>query len=248
MSVNLDARMLTRLTEAQLNQLFVGNPHKLIEGGIMTGVARLSWPSLSKPAKPQNPNQTPKYQVNLIFPGSVGFLAAQVEAAIKQHYPTITDPKVLMDPKNKNHPLKDQGLKVNVADGGLEPIKQTTGGYIPGKFFITAKSNRQPGCFRTPIVNGRPTVVLPEEIEPLLYPGCWVVAKVVLLKSSAAGNPGVSWGLQSIMKVADDTPFGGGEGGGTNASPDDFGGAAFIEDPNAILVPNSASAGGSSWD
>lgn len=238
-----DPRMQSGLAPELFAKLVTGNPPRIGEdGSIFTGATRLSWPALSKPAKPQNPGQVGKYQANFLWPHKgIGMVMQALQAAVRQHYPSVPDPNIFLDPRNKNHPVKDQGLRVAVADGGMDPIKKTVAGYVPGLPFATAKSVQAVGCMR--FLNGKPTAMLPDDIDKMLYAGCWVTAKFVIIKSTAAGNPGVFFGLQSVLKLADDTKF----GGSGSANPEDFQGAVAIEDPNANQIMQSTGAAANDW-
>lgn len=241
----IDAKMNTGLSPENFQRLVAGNPPRAGEGGIIyTGAVRLSWPSLCKPSvqRGQEGKQTPKYQASGLFPhNNIGVVAEAVKAAIRQHYPNITDPSILMDPRNKNHPLKDQGIKVASKDGGFDIMGKTTGGYVPGLPFVTAKSTQNVPCMRR--VNGRDVMIMQEELDAVMYAGAWVNMKLLLIKSSSAGNVGVFFGLQGIFKLADDNKFGGGAG----ATAEDFSGGFTIEDPNAGgIVTSTASAGATS--
>ena len=241
----IDPKMQTGLAPELFERLVTGNPPRVGEGNIVyTGAVRLSGPSLAKPAKPQKPGDTPKYQAAGLWPHkNIGVIMDALRAAVRQHYPNVTDPSLFLNPRDKNHPIKDQGLKVSAADGGYDPINKTTGGYVPGLPFFNAKSTQQVPCIRR--VGGRDIITLPEELEKEFYAGCWVNVKLAILKSTNAGNPGVFFGLQGMFKLADDTRFG---GGGNSATAEDFAGAVAIEDPNANQIMQSTqAAAGNDW-
>jgi hypothetical protein len=247
MSLQIDPKMQIGLVPELYERLITGNPPRIGEGGLVfTGAVRLSWPSLDKPTvmKGQEGKATPKYQASGLFTHkNVGVIMEALKAAVRLHYPAVSDPSVMLNPRDKNHPMKDQGLKINVSDGGFEPVKATVGGYVLGFPFVTAKSTKAVPCFHN--VGGRVVAVLPEELTKVLYAGCWVTMKLAIIKSTSPGNPGVFFGLQSIMKLADDTAFGGGGGGGT---AEDFEGTVAIEDPNANTIMQNASLAQNDWD
>jgi hypothetical protein len=241
----LDPRMNTDLAPELFDRLVNGNPPRAGEGNIVySGAVRLSWPSLSKPAKVQKPGDTPKYQVAGLWPRkNIAPVMEALRAGVKSAYPNVSDPSVFLNPRDKNHPVKDQGMKVSTADGGYDPVGRSTSGYVPGFLFFNAKSTRQVPCiYRT---GGRDVVALPEEIDKLFYPGCWVDVKLAILKSTNTGNPGLYFGLQGLFKLADDTQLGGVGGG---ASVEDFAGAVLIEDPNANqIIQSTHSASANEW-
>ena len=241
----IDPRMNTRLTLDQINFLLRSKPMRAAEGGgILTGPIRLSYPALKDRAKSLNPGQEGKYQAAGLFPHSnIGLLVEMCKGVAKSSYPNVTDPSIFLDKYNKNSAVKDQALKVSVADGGREPVKGTSDGYVPGLPFFNAKSGRQIPCFKA--VAGRWVPILPEELEKEMYGGAWVEAKLVCFKSSTPANPGVALGLQGLWKLADDN-FLGGSGG---ASADEGGEAVAlgVEDPNQIMQSTAAPTGQDGW-
>lgn len=237
----IDQRMMTGLAPELFQRLVTGNPPRVGEGGVVyTGAVRLSWPSLAKPTAGKNPKpgDVPKYQAAGLWPHkNIGPIMEALRAAVRLHYPNVTDPSLFLNPRDKNHPIKDQGLKVAMADGGFDAINKSSNGYVTGLPFFNAKSTQQIPCYHR--VGGRNVLALPEELEKLFYGGCWVDAKLLILKSTNSGNPGVFFGLQGLFKLADDTRLG---GGGNSATADDFAGAVAIEDPNHNQIIQSTQA------
>lgn len=129
----------SRLTAEQHARLLHNRPVRVVEGGqIMSGPVRLSFPNLAKMHSINNGK--PKYGASgLYYHTAIGPLHQALVAAVRRDYPNVTDPNILIDPKNKNHPLKDQGLKVSTADGGLDPMRGTLQGYRPGYPYIAPK-------------------------------------------------------------------------------------------------------------
>ena len=254
----IDPRFNTSLTPENFTLLHQKNPPAMAEGGaIMTGAVRLNWPSLSKPAKPQNPAQKAKYQASgLFYHQNIGLIQKWLEAAVRQHYPSLPDPSIFLDPKNLNHPLKDQGLKVMPQDGGFramkgDPKKDVTEiAHVPGYRMLTAKSNREVNGFRFDRAQGKVVSVLPHEQDDVFFPGCWVSMKLIPIKSTAAGNPGVSLGLQGIMFLAADTRLGG--SGGPGSSEGDWTGAGVIDYPNEVgsqqQMLGTGASSGNGWE
>jgi hypothetical protein len=242
----IDPRMNTRLTLEQINFLLRSKPMRVAEGGgVLSGAVRLSYPSLAKRAKNlRDPNAEGKYQAAGLFPTTnIGPLAELCKSTARAAYPSVTDPSMFMDKYSKNSPIKDQSLKVNVADGGREPMKGTSDGYVVGLPFFNAKSGRQVPCFKA--VAGRWVPILPEELEKEMYGGAWVEAKLVCFKSTTSANPGVALGLQGLWKLADDNFLGG--GGGASADEGGEAVALGVEDPNQIMQSTAAAGGSDGW-
>lgn len=233
--LTIDPRFQSDLTPEMYTRLIESNPPRVAEGGsFFTGAVRLSHPSLHK--KTAYLQGVPKYQAAGLFThNSVKVLVDYLKAASRGFYPDVSDPGVFINPKSKDGAIRDQGLKVNVNDGGLNVEAKTLGGYIPGFMWVNPKSGQPVPCFY--FMRGRLVAAVPEEIEQIFYPGCWVTMKLNCFKSTAKGNPGPVLGLQGVTKLADDRKFGGGGGG---ARAEDFDGAVAIEDPNVnSIVPSS---------
>lgn len=98
-------------------------------------------------------------------------------------------------------------------------------GYEPGWLFINCSSKQRPG-----VVQNTPAGLQKIIDENDIYPGCWVVASLNPYAYEQKGNRGVSFGLNNVMKVGDDTPL-----GGRSRPEDDFAG---------IAAPPPAEAGG----
>lgn len=243
----IDPRFQSNLAPELLSRLLQGNQPRIAEGGLIyTGAVRLSWPSLAKPQLTKNPKpgDKPKYQASGLFVHkNIGVIMEALKAAVRRDYPNVSDPMVLLDPKNKNSAVKDQGLKVSTKDGGYDPINATTAGYVTGFPFVSGKSEKPVPCFHR--IDGRVVAMLPEEIENLLKPGFWVDLKYKIIKSTSAGNPGEFFGLQSVMKLGEDTAFGGSGGGGSAA---DWESTVSIEDPNANQIMQNSTGQSNDWD
>lgn len=236
----------SKLSEQQLTALCAKRPVRVVEGGaVMTGPVRLSFPSLAQKAKPvPGMAGVPKYQAALLFPhNNIKPMIDALRAKIKEYYSTVTDPGVMLDKYNKAGPVRDQALKVSMADGGRDATRATTTGYTAGLPFVNPKSGNAVPCYH--VVRGVWVPALPEEIERIFYAGCWVDAKLVIIKSSTAASPGVSFGLQGVWKLADDNGFGGSGAAATEGgSAED---AFAAEDPNTIMQPNDVPAS-DGWD
>lgn len=167
------------------------NPSIKMESGIIRlPLARLSFPYLFKPQAAMEDGGSPKFAATFLFPflADLKLLKEEANAVAKERWPTPPGPL--------HNPIRDQG------------DKSAFEGYEAGSFFITCTSERKP-----PICDVR-SVPISDEAE--IYPGCWVFGLVRCFafeaKNRAGGvlKRGVSFGLQGVIKVADDHAFGGG--------------------------------------
>lgn len=86
--------------------------------------------------------------------------------------------------------------------------KSKFNGFTPGAMFCTATSQ-----FKPPIVDIRGNPIT----DPAkVYPGVWAIPTVNCYAYTNPKNPGVGFGLQSVMIIGDDTNTGGGGGADTN--------------------------------
>jgi hypothetical protein len=233
----------SRLTEQQLTALCAKRPVRMAEGGdVMVGPVRLSFVSLHEKSS-SGEQSTPKYQTALLFPHkNISVLMQALTAKVKEWYPHVTDPSLMLDRFNKAHAVRDGALKVSTAEGGRNPQGKTTAGYAVGFPWINPKSGNAVPCYH--VVRGVWVPALQNEIKDMFYAGCWVDAKVAIVKNNAK-SPGVSLGIQGVWKLADDNTF-----GGTGAAAVEGGSAedAFAaEDPNTIMQPSDVPAS-DVWD
>lgn len=80
--------------------------------------------------------------------------------------------------------------------------KSKFGGYTPGAMFISATSQYKP-----PIVDIRGNPIVDES---KVYPGVWAIPTVNCYAYLNKTNPGIAFGLQSLMIIGDDTNTAGG--------------------------------------
>lgn len=152
-------------------------------GNYRTCPARLSFPSLFE--KTQFEDGEPKFSCVLLFPRGAD-LKVLYEAA-KQKAVEEWGSKALS--MNVHMPFRDQGDKA-------------LAGYEKGAVFLTANTKQRPGVVGP---NARPI-----EDQEQIYPGCWVLATIRPFAYDRKAKKGVSFGLQNVMKLADDEPFAGG--------------------------------------
>lgn len=183
----------TRMTDEWIKRAVEQNPIVLLESGnYRTCPVRLSFPNLFERSKPIPPATEGSFGANLIFPVGVDrkLLEQAAVQVLKEKCPDALsdDPKRRVKVKN---PFKDQG----------EMLKYE--GYLEGGWFISATSRQnQPALvdMQGKVVTDRTKV----------YPGVWAVATIRPFWYDKGVNKGVSFGLQSVMIIADDNNLGGG--------------------------------------
>lgn len=179
----------TKMTDAQIIGVLDKNPCRLLDSGnIRTCPVRLSFPYLFQKQEPMDPGGKAKYAATLLFPflADLEVLRDECSRVAKAKWPDAFTKKG----PTLTSPFRDQGDKEKFI------------GYVPGAIFITASSER-----RVPVVD---TGMVPIVDEEEVYPGAWVIATLRAFAYDVKVKKGVSFGLQSIMKLANDTKLGGG--------------------------------------
>jgi len=165
-------------------------------GNVRTGPVRLSFcENLMKPR--ERPGKDPQYQCSFLFPAGadMSVLKAAAQAVAVENWPNAGKP----GGPTLFSPFHDQGEKAQYE------------GYAAGSFFLSCSAQRQP-----PVVDARNVPIVDKS---LIYPGAWALAVLRPFKfeyRETAGGPvmkrGVSFGLQMVMRIADDKQLGGGGG------------------------------------
>lgn len=173
----------------------------LPNGNLRTCPVRLSFPNLFDRSKPIPPNVEGKFGANLVFPvgADIAVLKEEAGKVTKAKWSEAGTPK---GPKLKS-PFKDQGDMLRYD------------GYNEGGIFLSPTSDRQPAVVDA---NG---IVITDKAR--VYPGVWAVCTLRPYTYDKGVNKGTSFGLQSVMIVADDKNLG---GGGENIA-DAFGGVSL---------------------
>lgn len=150
---------------------------------------RVSFPNVFKPFAFEG--QDAKYSIVMLFPKSTDLkeLQALAKKAIEDKW---------TDPVKREQVLKNPKFKNPFRDGDTE--RPDTDGYA-GMIFITATSKQKPG-------------VVDRNVQPIIsedefYAGCYAKASVTAYAYDKAGNVGVAFGLQNVMKVRDGESFSG---------------------------------------
>ena len=190
----------TNMTDEWIKKACERNPIRVLDSGnILLCPTRGSFLNLFERSRPIPPATEGSYGGNLIFPtcADLSVLEKAVIEVLKEKCPDALSP----DPKKRvkvKSPFKDQG----------DMLKYD--GYVEGGKFISATSKKN----RPVVVDARQQIVTD---ETLVYPGVWVVCTVRPFWYDKGVNKGVSFGLQSVMLVADDKNLGGGGGGNVAA-------------------------------
>jgi hypothetical protein len=193
----------TNMTDEWIKKACERNPIRVLDSGnILLCPTRGSFLNLFERSRPIPPAIEGSYGGNLIFPtcADLSVLEKAVIEVLKEKCPDAlsSDPKKRVKVKS---PFKDQG----------DMLKYD--GYVEGGKFISATSRKnRPGLF-----DARQKTVTD---ETLVYPGVWVVCTVRPFWYDKGVNKGVSFGLQSVMLVADDKNMGGNGSGGGNVAAD----------------------------
>lgn len=150
---------------------------------VMTPMFRVSFPNVFK-AKAAFEGQEAVFSLQMLFPKSTDLKELKklcAEAATKKWGPKEKWPK------NLRMPFKEGNEK------NLENYKDM--------IVVEARSKMQPG-------------VVDQSVNPIInagdfYAGCWARATLTCYAYQKAGNAGVSFGLQNVQKMKDDTAFSG---------------------------------------
>jgi hypothetical protein len=188
---------------------------------IITEPFRLAFPSVFKPAVNKlNPNAAPRYEITMLFPKSVNIKALNDIAVEAIKLKWGNDPAQW--PKDLRSPFRDGDTKADRE------------GYA-GHTFVKASTTLAFGIVdqnRQPIIS-----------QEKLYAGCWCRASVHAWAYDTTGNRGVSFGLDALQLVKDDTRFARGGADAQKVFTVLPGGAASKDDPNAYQQPNAAGSG-----
>lgn len=164
-----------------------------------SGKVRLSYVHVFKPTAIEE-GQEPKFNVSVIIDKDDKFTLDRYKKAIKH----VTE-KAVKEIYGGKMPKK---WKTPLRDGDED--KEDDEAYA-GKFFIGATSKRRPKV----VDKDFEEIIDPED----LYSGSYARVCINFYAYDVAGNKGVAAGLESIMKLSDGEPLG---GGGGNVH-DDFG-------------------------
>jgi Protein of unknown function (DUF2815) len=209
----------TNMTDEWIKAALAKNPCvKLSNGNIRTCPVRLSFPWLFKQSKPIPPNTEGKFGATLLFP-----LGADLSVLKQEAGQCAIDKWGAKMPKLRS-PFLEQDEYVDRYPG-----------YVEGGVMIRATANQ-----KIPTVDQNLSPIVEEE---KVYPGVWAIVTVRAFAYDQAVNKGVSFGLQSVMIIADDQNI----GGTGSANPQkDFEGVKVDANlnPSALFGAEGPTAGG----
>lgn len=180
----------TKMSDEWIVDALKRNPCvKLDNGNIRTCPVRLSFPNIFQKGKAIEEGKEPKYGATLLFPkdADISVLRAEATAVAYAKWPQLQQGQSV---GALHSPFKDQGDKSQFE------------GYTPGNICVSAYADRKP-----PAVDAR---LAPLVDEARIYPGVWAIVTLRCFDFDVKVKKGVSFGLQSVMIIADDTQLGGG--------------------------------------
>ena len=155
---------------------------------VVTPVGRLSYPHLFTPQPPMNPGDESKYSAAIIFDESADL--AELQKAVV----TVAVAKWGKDGFQK---LRKSGKFTNPLRTDAEDK-----GYPEGSTFFNARTKYQPQVvsrYKDPETGNMRAITDENEI----YPGCDVKLHVTAFAYDVAGNKGVTFGLNAVLKYDD---------------------------------------------
>lgn len=191
--------------DAWIQEVCRQNPAGLLPGDqrlITTGPCRLSFCDLFTPKAPMNqPNATPKYSTAALYTPytDMSVFYAEYYRVCAEMFPDYYNPHI------NNGAGGYSGLEVPFHDCATKAHKLD--GYTPGLMYINHTSK-----FKPPIVDATPSknpITDPSKV----YPGVWAILVLNAYgygKSPPQPKKGVSFGLQAVMIIGDDSNLSGG--------------------------------------
>ena len=162
-----------------------------LTGDLLTGPVRLAFTTLYSLPQPKPGNENPKFGSILVFPPATDFALFYAEY-YRQCGLKFADKYDAASGQyyGLHSPFRDQAEKLKF------------GGFTPGCIFLTCTSK-----FKPPVVDVRGNPV----VDPAkVYPGVWAICALNAYTFVDQRKKGVSFGLQSVMLIGDDTPLAGG--------------------------------------
>lgn len=155
---------------------------------VISGV-RFSYANVFKP-RAMNEGDVEKFSVSVIIPKKDKASIAKLEKAIEE--------AIEIGVKTKFEGKRPKNLSLPLRDGDEDREDDPT---YAGCMFLTASSTRRPG-----VVDSNREAILDEDE---FYSGCYGAVSINFYPFNAAGNKGVSAGLNNLMKTKDGERLGG---------------------------------------
>lgn len=158
---------------------------------IMTPAFRISFPNLAE-ARTVNNQGTPKFGMKMLFPKN----ATGKDKELLDNMRNVCKDVAMKYWENKI----PSNLKKPFHDGDTESDYPEDLGY----WYASARTTKKPG-----IVDGKNyEYKTKEEIEKLIYAGCWCRATLAIGATETGGSKCVHLVLNNVQKLKDDAPFG----------------------------------------
>lgn len=151
----------------------------------ITCPVRIAFPSLDKP-RTNEQNGKQQYQATLLFP--VGADVSVLRDAVREMAAAKFGPSV--SPTSLRMPLRSQDERA-----------EKYGGFEKGGVFVNVSSQYAPA------VIGPNGDEIQTSDQSQVYAGIWARVKLTCYAYDTSGNRGVSFGLVSLQKIADDARF-----------------------------------------
>jgi hypothetical protein len=193
------------MTDAWIEKVVKDNPCVLLpSGNIRTCPVRLSFVYLLGKSKPRQ-NDEGSYGANLLFPVCADLSLLEEEAKRVEHAKWPEN-----DPKGPRYePRKVTKVKSPFLDGA-DSLKYD--GYHAGQTFLRCRTGanatgERAGTRKPVVVDAKQAPIVDPD---LVYPGVWAVCTINPYAYAQPENKGVSFGLNTVMIVADDRRLAGG--------------------------------------
>lgn len=176
------------MDQARIAEMLKKYPAKVLDSGnIRLPPARLSYPNVFEKSKPRGKIKEEKFTATFLFPKG-----CDLKPVVQYFMKAGADEGMAL--------ATMQALARERIQEQAKKAEKVTG-YEAGAFYLQAKSDYQP----TIITLGGKDIVDPRAV----YGGCWVIGLIDAYKYKEP-IPGMTWGLQSLVKLCDDESFGGG--------------------------------------
>lgn len=165
---------------------------------VVSGVVRLSFVNLTKPAVPKGSNKDPRFSVLCIVPP-----AASLDPYFNAQRNAWALGRIAGEPKHFAVKRQSEMLAKGAKKGKVYEGFSENGGYF------NAETKNPPT-----IIGADGKTDTNPNAAGRFYSGCWARVKVFAQAYDQAGNQGVKYWLQAVQFIADDTKLGDDASGG----------------------------------